>query len=239
MDYKIEVVTVPVSDVDRAAAFYTQKAGFTLDVDYHPASDFRVVQLTPPGSACSVQIGIGLTDAPPGSARATYLAVTDIEATRRELTRPRRHRQRHPAQGTDRGLEGRLAARYRPAAPRLRELRRLRRPGRQHLGHPGDRLPPKYPSGLIRTAEEADDVPVMAYLSIGTVRADAVWRRGCSATMSPARGRSGRPWPQPSGSLAARAVPDWWHRRLAILTGPSRLLPRQPNAAPLKPGRPG
>lgn len=86
MDHKLEVVTVPVSDVDRAAAFYTQKAGFTLDVDYHPSSDFRVVQLTPPGSACSMQIGTGLTDAPPGSTRSTYLVVTDIEAAHRELT---------------------------------------------------------------------------------------------------------------------------------------------------------
>jgi predicted enzyme related to lactoylglutathione lyase len=86
MDYKIEVVTVPVTDVDQALEFYTHQAGFTLDVDYHPASGFRVVQLTSPGSACSVQIGVGLTDAPPGSARATYLAVTDIEAARRELT---------------------------------------------------------------------------------------------------------------------------------------------------------
>src|SRR4029077_7281283 len=66
--------------------FYTKQAGLTLDVDYHPASGFRVVQLTPPGSACSVQIGTGLTDAPPGSARAIYLAVTDIEAARQELT---------------------------------------------------------------------------------------------------------------------------------------------------------
>jgi catechol 2,3-dioxygenase-like lactoylglutathione lyase family enzyme len=82
MDYKIEVVTVPVTDVDQALAFYTHQAGFTLDVDYHPTSGFRVVQLTSPGSACSVQIGVGLTDAPPGSARATYLAVTDIEADR-------------------------------------------------------------------------------------------------------------------------------------------------------------
>src|SRR6266542_2702288 len=70
MDYQIQVVTVPVTDVDQAAAFYTQQAGFALDVDYHPAGDFRVVQLTPPGSACSVQFGVGLTDAAPGSARA-------------------------------------------------------------------------------------------------------------------------------------------------------------------------
>ena len=86
MDYQLQVITLSVSDVDKATAFYTQRAGFTLDVDYRPASDFRVVQLTPPGSACSVQIGTGLTDAPPGSARATYLAVTDIEAAHRELT---------------------------------------------------------------------------------------------------------------------------------------------------------
>ena len=86
MDYQIQVVIVQVTDVDQVAAFYTQRAGFTLDIDYHPAPGFRVVQLTPPGSACSVQIGAGLTDAAPGSARGTYLAVTDIEAARRELT---------------------------------------------------------------------------------------------------------------------------------------------------------
>jgi catechol 2,3-dioxygenase-like lactoylglutathione lyase family enzyme len=86
MDYQLQVVTLSVSDIDKAAAFYTQQAGFTLDVDYRPAAGFRVVQLTPPGSACSVQIGTALTDAPPGSARATYLAVSDIEAARAELT---------------------------------------------------------------------------------------------------------------------------------------------------------
>jgi catechol 2,3-dioxygenase-like lactoylglutathione lyase family enzyme len=86
MSYQLQVVTLSVSDVDEATEFYTKQAGFTLDVDYGPASGFRVVQLTPPGSACSVQIGIGLTDAPPGSARATCLVVTDIEAARRELT---------------------------------------------------------------------------------------------------------------------------------------------------------
>jgi catechol 2,3-dioxygenase-like lactoylglutathione lyase family enzyme len=86
VEYQIQVVTLPVSDVDAAKAFYTEQAGFMLDVDYHPAPGFRVVQLTPPGSACSVQIGAGLTDAPPGSARATMLAVTDIEAARAELS---------------------------------------------------------------------------------------------------------------------------------------------------------
>jgi catechol 2,3-dioxygenase-like lactoylglutathione lyase family enzyme len=86
LDYKLQVITIPVSDVDRALAFYTEQVGFSLDVDYHPVGGFRVVQLTPPGSACSVQLGIGLTDAAPGSARATCLVVTDIEAARRELT---------------------------------------------------------------------------------------------------------------------------------------------------------
>lgn len=86
MDYNLEVLTLAVTDVDSAAAFYTENAGFVLDVDYHPSPEFRVVQLTPPGSACSIQIGVGLTDAAPGSARATYLAVTDIEAARQQLT---------------------------------------------------------------------------------------------------------------------------------------------------------
>ena len=86
MDYRIEVITLPVSDVDAAVRFYTERAGFALDVDYRPNSTFRVVQLTPPGSSCSVQLGVGLTDAAPGSARTTVLVVTDIEAARRELT---------------------------------------------------------------------------------------------------------------------------------------------------------
>jgi catechol 2,3-dioxygenase-like lactoylglutathione lyase family enzyme len=81
----IEVLILPVTDVERALTFYTEKAGFTLDVDYQPADDFRVVQLTPPGSQCSVQIGVGPTDAAPGSVRGIYLVVEDIEATRDEL----------------------------------------------------------------------------------------------------------------------------------------------------------
>ena len=86
MDYHIEVITLSVSDVDRAVEFYTKRAGFILDVDYRPNSRFRTVQLTPPGSSCSVQFGVGLTDATPGSARTTYLVVTDVEAAHRELT---------------------------------------------------------------------------------------------------------------------------------------------------------
>ena len=84
MDLKLELVLVPVSDVDRAKAFY-EKCGFRLDVDTSPTEEFRVVQLTPPGSACSITIGKGLTDAAPGSYRGTHLVVTDIEAARAEL----------------------------------------------------------------------------------------------------------------------------------------------------------
>ena len=85
MDYKLELVLVPVADVDRAKEFYVSKCGFVLDVDHQPNDQFRVVQLTPPGSACSITIGIGLSDAAPGTYRGTHLVVTDIEAARTEL----------------------------------------------------------------------------------------------------------------------------------------------------------
>jgi catechol 2,3-dioxygenase-like lactoylglutathione lyase family enzyme len=84
MDYAIEVLTLPVSDVDTSLAFYAS-LGFSVDVDYHPRDGFRVVQVTPPGSACSIQFGQGLTDAPPGSARANYLVVADLEAAHADL----------------------------------------------------------------------------------------------------------------------------------------------------------
>jgi catechol 2,3-dioxygenase-like lactoylglutathione lyase family enzyme len=85
MDFKLELVLVPVSDVDRAKDFYVEKCGFVLDVDHQPNEGFRVVQITPPGSACSLTIGKGITDAAPGSYRGTHLVVADIEAARAEL----------------------------------------------------------------------------------------------------------------------------------------------------------
>ena len=85
MDFKLELVLIPVSDVDRAKTFYVEKAGFNLDVDHQPSDEFRVVQMTPPGSACSITIGIGITDAAAGSYRGTHLVVADIEAARAEL----------------------------------------------------------------------------------------------------------------------------------------------------------
>lgn len=85
MDYKLELVVLPVSDVDRAKAFYAERAGFRLDVDTTPAEGFRVVQLTPPGSACSITFGTGLTDAEPGAYKGLHLVVSDIVAARQEL----------------------------------------------------------------------------------------------------------------------------------------------------------
>jgi hypothetical protein len=69
VDWKLEVVLVPVSDVDRAKTFYIEKAGFNLDVDHRAGDNFRVVQLTPPGSACSISFGVGISSAAPGSVR--------------------------------------------------------------------------------------------------------------------------------------------------------------------------
>jgi catechol 2,3-dioxygenase-like lactoylglutathione lyase family enzyme len=84
MDMALELVVLPVSDVDRAKAFY-EKAGFRLDVDHRAGEQFRVVQLTPPGSACSITIGTGVTDAEPGSIKGLHLVVADIEAALAEL----------------------------------------------------------------------------------------------------------------------------------------------------------
>jgi catechol 2,3-dioxygenase-like lactoylglutathione lyase family enzyme len=85
VDWKLELVLLPVTDVDRAKTFYSEKIGFKVDVDHHPSDQFRVVQLTPPGSACSISIGIGITQAVPGSVQGLHLVVTDIEAARAEL----------------------------------------------------------------------------------------------------------------------------------------------------------
>ena len=82
MKASLEVVILPVADPDRSLRFYRDQIGFDLDVDYAPTPDFRVIQLTPQGSSTSIQFGVGLTDAPPGSAPGLYLVVTDIECYR-------------------------------------------------------------------------------------------------------------------------------------------------------------
>ncbi|TME47327.1 MAG: glyoxalase [Chloroflexi bacterium] len=85
MDWKLELVAIPVSDVDRAKAFYAEKVGFNADHDRTVSDEIRFVQLTPPGSACSIALGKGLVDAPPGSAKGLQLVVADINAARAEL----------------------------------------------------------------------------------------------------------------------------------------------------------
>ncbi len=85
MDWKLELVTLPVSDVDRAKEFYVDKVGFNADHDIRPVEGIRFVQLTPPGSACSVAIGEGLTEAPPGTAPNLMIVVSDIQAAHAQL----------------------------------------------------------------------------------------------------------------------------------------------------------
>jgi predicted enzyme related to lactoylglutathione lyase len=85
LDWKLELVSVPVSDVDRAKTFYTDSVGFNADHDHRVSDSIRFVQLTPPGSACSIAIGNGLVETPPGSAQGLQLVVDDVEAARSEL----------------------------------------------------------------------------------------------------------------------------------------------------------
>jgi catechol 2,3-dioxygenase-like lactoylglutathione lyase family enzyme len=86
MDMKLELVPVPVSDVDRAKEFYADQVGFNVDHDHQLGDDVRFVQLTPPGSACSIVIGTGITDASPGSVQGMLLVVSDIDVARAELS---------------------------------------------------------------------------------------------------------------------------------------------------------
>jgi predicted enzyme related to lactoylglutathione lyase len=85
MDWKLELVAIPVSDVDRAKVFYVEQAGFNADHDIEVSDEIRFVQLTPPGSACSIAIGKGVTDAPPGSVQGMQMVVSDVHAAHAEL----------------------------------------------------------------------------------------------------------------------------------------------------------
>ena len=85
MDWKIELIGIPVSDVDRAITLYTEEVGFVLDHDHKVSDDLRFVQLTPPGSACSITIGVGVIDTPPGSVQGVQMVVSDIQAAHDEL----------------------------------------------------------------------------------------------------------------------------------------------------------
>ena len=85
MDWKLEVVVVPVADVDRARHFYSEQVGFVVDHDTQVNDEMRVVQLTPPGSACSIVVGTGMVDMPPGSVKGLQLVVSNVKAARAEL----------------------------------------------------------------------------------------------------------------------------------------------------------
>jgi catechol 2,3-dioxygenase-like lactoylglutathione lyase family enzyme len=85
MDWKIELVAIPVTDVDRAKAFYVEQVGFHADHDYQVSDELRFVQLTPPGSACSVVLGTGITEMPPGSQKGVQVVVEDVTVARQDL----------------------------------------------------------------------------------------------------------------------------------------------------------
>jgi catechol 2,3-dioxygenase-like lactoylglutathione lyase family enzyme len=85
MDWKIEIVTIPVSDIDRARDFYAEKVGFAVDIDHRISDDLRLVQLTPPGSACSIHLGNGTVNMEPGSIDGVFLVVRDVRAARDHL----------------------------------------------------------------------------------------------------------------------------------------------------------
>ena len=126
MQMKVELIPLPVSDVERAIAFYADQLGFTKDVDVQPSEGVRVVQLTPPGSGCSIGFGTGLAvyEGVPGSVRGVHLVVEDLDAARADLRRP--------------GSGGRRD-------PRLRRWRQgsgLQRPRRQLVGAAGDGVAP-------------------------------------------------------------------------------------------------
>jgi predicted enzyme related to lactoylglutathione lyase len=138
MDWTLELVVVPVSDIDRAKAFYADQVGFRVDVD-HSAGDFRVVQLSPPGSACSIAL-LRNTEMAPGTLHGLHLIVPDIEAARAQLvehgvdaSEPFHFRRERPA------------ARDRPEPRQLRDLLHLRRSGWQRVAGPARR-----PSGESR-----------------------------------------------------------------------------------------
>ncbi len=134
MNWTLEVVIVPVSDVDRAKKFYADQLGFTVDHDTVISDEARIVQLTPPGSGCSIVIGKGVVpQMPPGSLRGLQLAVPDLKRAHKELV--------------GRGVEVsdiQVVGRNPPAgagSPGQCRFRLLRRPGRQHLGRPADLQP--------------------------------------------------------------------------------------------------
>ena len=134
MDWKIELVAIPVTDVDRAKAFYVEQVGFNADHDYQVRDDLRFVQLTPPGSACSVVMGTGITEMPPGSQKGVQVVVADVEAARQDLLA-------HGVQASDVDVQP------------WGLVRHLQRPRRQHLVAPAAAPVAVAASGTRRTGQ--------------------------------------------------------------------------------------
>ncbi len=155
MKYRIEVVTMPVTDVDRAKAFYLQ-AGWNLDVDTEPAPGFRVVQFTPPGSEASITFGTGMPQAEPGSYVNTYLVVSDIERAHRELKE-----KGIPISDIYHWSEKRSDAGGRSQARGVRFLRRLRGSRRQHLARPGGPQPQGERLACAQAGHLPQEVPLL------------------------------------------------------------------------------
>ncbi len=132
MDWKLELMVLPVSDVDRAKDFYADKLGFNVDVDHSAGDAFRVVQLTPPGSACSISVGKGITESTPGSVQGMHLVVADIDKARSSLV----ERGVEASEIFHFGANGRESGPH-PERAGLRLVRHLQRPRRQRLARPG------------------------------------------------------------------------------------------------------
>jgi catechol 2,3-dioxygenase-like lactoylglutathione lyase family enzyme len=132
VDMKLEVVVIPVSDVDRAQRFYSN-LGWRLDADFGRGDAFRAVQFTPPGSSCSIHFGTGITSAVPGSAQGLFLVVSDIEAARAEARRSRCRRRR----SVPPWRRGRPPQRPRSGAAQLPLVRHVQRSGRQRMAVAG------------------------------------------------------------------------------------------------------
>ena len=133
MDMKLELIVIPVTDVDRAKAFYVDQLGFKLEVDHQPNEHFRVVQATPVGSGCSIAFGKGIGEMAPGTMQGMHLVVPDIEAALAEL-RGKDVAVDGPFHFTETGQTPGLA----PGSCRLRDVRCVLRPRRQRLGVAGD-----------------------------------------------------------------------------------------------------
>ena len=210
VDYKLEAIVLPVSDVDRAKAFYADQCGFVCDVDHQPNDSFRVVQFTPPGSACSITFGIGMSTKEPGSYEGLHLVVADIEAAHAELAARGLGSQRavplRPG-GQDAGRRSHTAG--------LRHVLLVQRPRRQRMAAPGG---PEPGIDLSVRYDAADALRLHERQRRIGHRRDRCGHRPRRCTRRRGRLRTtvlrGNPacrssWPVPSSYVHTAAAPSW------------------------------